>query len=256
MFNVSVYGSCVSRDIFNSRIVPDYKEHFHLVCDQQHVSLISLMSPSIDVDTENIEGDVSPFYIEVFKQDMDKSYLKKLVEMKPDWLLMDFYTDAYYGACLLHAGTYMTNKLWQYKKLNAFEQLQPIKSLSFEENTVEFINKWKVAFDSFIHNLKETSPKTKVIVNKAKFIDNLIVDGKETLLSSARKDPFSIDHINYVWSMMDDYAITYHKAHAIHFDEERYHLIDNHPWGKFYVHYNEVYYLDMRNKLLDIMEKE
>lgn len=222
MFNISVYGSCVSRDVFNSRFVPDYKDHFQLVCDQQHVSLISLMSPSIDIDTDHLKGDVSPFYKEVFKQDMNKSFLNKLVETKPDWLLLDFYTDAYYGASLLHDGTYITNKLWQYKKLNAFEQLQPVKALSFEENTVEFIDKWKKALDSFIHTLNEWSSKTKIIVNKAKFIDKLIVEGKETTLSSVRKDTFNIDHINYVWGMMDDYAITAHRTHALQFEEEGY----------------------------------
>lgn len=254
MHNISVYGSCVSRDVFNSRFVPDHKEHFQLVSDQQHVSLISLMSPSIIIDTDHVEGDVSPFYQEVFKQDMNKSYLNKLIETQPDWLLLDFYTDAYYGACMLKDGTYITNKLWQYRKLNAFEQLSPVKSFSFKENTIEFLNLWKKAFDAFIREIDKLSPNTKIIVNKAKFIDNLVVDGEETLLSKMRQDPFYIDHINYIWSMMDDYAITYHRAYALDFEKDNYHLIDTHPWGKFYVHYDETYYLNVRNKLIEIMK--
>lgn len=252
MYNISVYGSCVSRDVFNSRFVPDYKEHFHLVCDQQHVSLISLMSPSIDINTDNLEGDVSPFYKEVFRQDMNKSYLNKLIETKPDWLMMDFYTDAYYGACLLHDGIYMTNKLWQYKKLNAFDQLQPVKSLSFEENTLEFLHQWKKAFDAFVFTLSKLSSTTKIVVNKAKFIDNLMVDGEVSSLSSIRQDPFRIDRVNYVWSTLDDYALSSYGFFALDFDKKKYHLSNTHPWGRFYVHYDDQYYMDVKKQLLDI----
>ncbi|MFS0559910.1 DUF6270 domain-containing protein [Terribacillus sp. 179-K 1B1 HS] len=253
---MAVYGSCVSRDVFNSRFVHDHKEHFRIVCDQQHVSLISLMSPAIDLDTDHLEGDVSAFYKEVFKQDLSKVFLEELTEAKQEWLLVDFYTDAYYGACLLQEGSYITNKLWQYKKLHVFEQLSPLKSFSFEEHTMEFLTLWKQAFDAFVRVLNDRSPDTKIIVNQAKFIDNLMMDGKETRLSDVRKDPFCIDQINYIWRMMDEYAITNHSARGMHFDREAYHLIDHHPWGKFYVHYNQAYYLDVRDKLLDIMERK
>lgn len=255
MYNISVYGSCVSRDIFNSRFVPDYKECFNLVCDQQHISLVSLMSGPIKIDTDNLQGDVNPFYKEVFKQDMNKSYLGKLIETKPDWLLLDFYTDAYYGACLLQDGIYITNKIWQYKKLSAYNQLSPAKTFSFKDNTIEFLSKWKTAVDKFIDILRKLSPNTKIIINKAKFLDNLLIDGEVTSLSRLRNDPFNIQDINYVWNLMDEYAVKHHGAKSLYFDRNMYHLISDHPWGKFYVHYNKEYYRDVKDQLLKIVSQ-
>ena len=38
---IAIYGSCISRDVFNSHFVPDYKEFFEVAVDVQRTTMIS-----------------------------------------------------------------------------------------------------------------------------------------------------------------------------------------------------------------------
>ncbi|MHC5268056.1 DUF6270 domain-containing protein [Enterococcus sp. LJL98] len=256
--NISVWGSCVSRDIFNQQFVADHKMFFNVVSDQQHVSVISLMSEVIDIDVEQLEGPVSPFYKKVFIQDMDKSYLKALKESNPDVILLDFYTDAFYGVKEVQKKTHITNKIWQYRKLNVFRQLDIFNEYSVYNNSLEFISKWKESFDLFMKYVSLHLPNSRVIINKARF-SNQYFDEKEKkfkVLSDELPDKWSEFHIhrfNLIWELFDTYAIEKYQLEAIDFDMKEYYCSSSHPWGLFYVHYNNTYYTDIFRKLKEML---
>lgn len=54
VFTVGVFGSCVSRDLFNSKIVPNYKTFFQIISYSQRTSIISLMQNSVNFDEMDI----------------------------------------------------------------------------------------------------------------------------------------------------------------------------------------------------------
>jgi len=72
--NIGVWGSCCTRDIFNSKFIANYKEYYNITVDQQHISVISMMSSSVKLNLQKLEGNVSPFFKKVFIQDMEKDF--------------------------------------------------------------------------------------------------------------------------------------------------------------------------------------
>lgn len=259
--NISIWGSCVSRDIFNQKFVNNHKDYFQVVSDQQHVSVPSLMSKPVSIEMNNLIGDVTPFYKNVFKQDMTKEYLLNLKKSNPDIILIDFYTDAFYGTKRLTNDSYITNKIWQYKKLNVFNLLNIDKEYSVYNNSLEFIELWKRSFDSFMSYVNENLPNSKIVVNSARF-SNKYYDKQERqyrVLSDKLNDKWSsfhIDRFNLIWELFDTYAIEKYHLSVITPDMTKYFSSEDHPWGLFYVHYNPEYYLDMFEKLKVVSVKK
>ncbi|MDT2865719.1 DUF6270 domain-containing protein [Vagococcus carniphilus] len=259
--SISVWGSCVSRDIFNRKFIENYKDYFQVLHDQQHVSVISLMATPYTKDVGELTGDVTKFYKDVFKRDLSKKYLEDLKENPPEFLIMDFYTDTFYGSVVEKTGTIITNKLWQYRKLNYFSELKLGKEYSVYKNSFDFIEKWKTSFDEFMRFMKSYCPKTKIIINKAKFV-NKYWDEEEneffniTKLNKDNWKEFHIDRFNIIWNLFDTYAIEKYQLDSINFDIKKYYGDENHEWGLFYVHYNQQYYEDLFESLIKIVEIE
>lgn len=109
------FGACVSRDLFKSSIVRDYKDFFDFSNDQYHMSVVSLMSQPLSEDIltqipEIIEGDVNNFVKKCFKEDLTKSFLEEIKTFNQDYMLLDFYMDTYYGVIELDNGSYISGK--------------------------------------------------------------------------------------------------------------------------------------------------
>lgn len=258
---VSVFGSCVSRDLFNGRFVADYNDYFDLTSDQQHVSIVSIMSDTIKKyeSSLTIEGDVSSFYKNNFKRDLSKIYLKELQNNPPEFLILDFYTDAFYGTIEAN-NSYITNKLWQYKKLNVYSQLEIGREYSVYNNSLEFINLWKKNFDLFMNYLEEYCPNTKIIVNKARFVNKMKDPETNNVLKMTdvindKWKEFHINRFNIIWDLFDTYAIEKYNLLSIDLDFEKYYGDKNHAWGTFYTHYNSEYYTDTFKSLVNIIRE-
>ena len=78
---IAIYGSCISRDLFNSHFVPDYKEFFEVVADVQRTTMISLMQNPMEIDKNlidilphNTKNNVSKKFI---VEDFNKIFFKK-----------------------------------------------------------------------------------------------------------------------------------------------------------------------------------
>ena len=78
---IAVLGSCISRDLFNSHFVPNYKDFFDLVFDAQRTTMISLMQDSVVIDNNllnilphNPKNNARTKFI---TEDLNKIFLKK-----------------------------------------------------------------------------------------------------------------------------------------------------------------------------------
>lgn len=112
-----------------------------------------------------------------------KTFFSRLKKEKPAYLLVDFYTDVRYGAALLNNGKYITNKLWQYKKLSVYNQLNIVKRFSISKDPDQFIELWCEKFDAFMKKIKQITPETEIIINTPKFV-NVGFDGEKKIVLS------------------------------------------------------------------------
>lgn len=253
---IALLGSCVTRDVFNSKFNPNYKDFFQVVADQQHMSMISVMSIPLPVRDKTLDGDVSDFYKNVYRQDLQKDFLKRLKKSNPDVLILDFYTDVFYGVMEVNNMSFITNKKWQYEKLSHFENILINKEYSIYNDSGQFIDLWKTSFDIFYNYLRKDLPDCQIIINKAKFINVGKSYGEDVILSATLEDKwekFHIDRFNILWDLFDTYASCKYNLKVIDFKKDNYYCPSDHPWGWFYVHYNKEYYSDTLQEIKKIL---
>ncbi|OTN76976.1 hypothetical protein A5886_002055 [Enterococcus sp. 8G7_MSG3316] len=251
-YKVALLGSCTTRDIFNSKFNPDYKRYFTIVADQQHMSIVSVMSSPLNLKESKINGDVTNFYKNVYRQDLQKDFLSRLKQSQPDILIIDFYTDVFYGTLAVNDGTYITNKKWQYKKLDHFKQINIENEYSIYNNTDAFLKLWKKNFDDLIQYVRLNLPHCEIILNKTKFVNTGLKNGQQVVLSEELNDKwenFHIDRFNILWDLFDTYAEYKFNLRHLDFDIKQYYCPSDHPWGWFYVHYNQEFYSKTLGKL-------
>ncbi|WP_010632822.1 DUF6270 domain-containing protein [Sporolactobacillus vineae] len=251
---IAEIGSCVSRDPFNSKFVPNYKDFFEIVSFQNQMSTISLMADPIPYDAYRAEGDISQFNKENFLTELDKSILYRLLTTRPDYLILDFYGDVYYGAREVN-GSFITNKIWMFEKVSIFKELHLGKEYKVTKDADRYFNLWKQNADAFMRFMQENLPDCKIIVNKARFVDQYYDHEQQRIQSIAEHidKPRNLKLMNEMWDRMDCYLLDHYSVRALDYGEKKYLGDENHLWGLFFVHYTKDFYLDFRDKLLKIV---
>lgn len=262
------FGACVSRDLFKSSIVRDYKDFFDFSNDQYHMSVVSLMSQSLSEDIltqipEIIEGDVNNFVKKCFKEDLTKSFLEKIKTFNQDYMLLDFYMDTYYGVIELDNGSYISGKEWQYKKIEFYNEViaqhvqQVITPLQHKE---KYMSLWKKSIDEFMLFMKTYSKDTKIILNTKKFTNkfynekNEVFEDLSVVIKDAKRDASTIAELNLIWDEMNEYLLTnYANVEQLVFDEDKYYSSDSNEWGAFYLHFNKEFYEEAQQQLINIV---
>ncbi|PEJ99344.1 DUF6270 domain-containing protein [Bacillus wiedmannii] len=254
MIKVAVLGSCVSRDSFNSRFISDYKSYATCVVHQNQMSMISLNSNPISYDEKLIDN-LSPFDTKHFTTELNKSFFSEMIKHQPDYLIVDFYGDLYYGVQQI-GDSYITNKKWLFQKTSQYQQLDTgTEMLIFFEHKELYLKKWKEGVKRLFDFLKENVPNCKVIVNKARFIDEYI--DKETgeikiISKSGRTRYINVPVYNTWWNALDNHVIQNYDVRVMDYGNTVYRSIEDHPWEMFYVHYDMSFYQDFSRKLLNI----
>jgi hypothetical protein len=251
---IAEVGSCVSRDPFNSKFVPNYKDFFEIVSFQNQMSTISLMADPIPYDAYQAKGDISQFNKENFLTELDKSILYRLITTRPDYLILDFYGDVYYGAREVN-GSFITNKIWMFKKVSIFKDLQLGKEYKVTKDPDHYFRLWKPNIDAFMRFMQENIPDCKIIVNKARFVDQYYDHEQQRIqkISERIDKPRNLKLMNEMWDRMDQYLLDHYSVRALDYEGKQYLGDEHHLWGLFFVHYTKDFYLDFRDKLLKIV---
>lgn len=237
---VAILGSCVSRDIFNRKFIPDYKEHFKLLSYAHQPSMISIMSKPIPYYYKNMVGEAkSVLDRDHFRAELEKQFLATLANEQPDILVMDFYADVMYGVLEVNDNSYMVGKDFRFKDFKAFDHLNIGKRYYPRENFEEFFELWKDSFEKFDRWAKLHLPNTKIVINKARakktYIDK---NGHEAL----RLENHDLDQINGLWNKLDEYVINTFGYESLDYSQDQYYLQENHIFGNFFVHFDQSYY--------------
>lgn len=254
MLKVAVLGSCVSRDNFNSKFIPDYKKYATCVLHQNQMSMISLNSDPIPFDEKLIDN-LSPFDTRHFTTELNKRFFSEMKKYQPDYLIVDFYGDLFYGVQKV-GDSYITNKKWLFKQTSLYERLDIREEFQmFFDQKDRYLELWKAGVKRLFNFLKEDVPNCKVIINKARFIDEYIdkETGETKIISeSGKKRYINVPVYNKWWDALDNHVIKNYDVKVIDYQGRHYKSIEDHPWDMFYVHYDMSFYQDFSRQLLTI----
>jgi hypothetical protein len=202
------------------------------------------------------------------KTDFTKEFLQHLKKKQPDYLILDFFSDVYFGCIVLGDGQYLTHNKWKIAKTEYYKRLKSedkLVTLSVWDNRDEYWSLWKPSVDRFFGFLQSEVPHCQVILNMARFIGYYwTYQNQKRSIHEYRKmkdgiskgyviyeNDLDIDEANRIWNEMDGYVLRNYRVHAIGMNKT-YDSFEGHPWGVFYVHYTLDYYHHFLRELLRI----
>jgi hypothetical protein len=244
---VSVFGSCVTRDNFNSVFNPGYKEWFEVGPSANQSSVIALMSPPIEESFIALE-EMSEYDEWNIRSDLNRHFLTDVAEVQPDHLVLDFFGDVHFGVARLADGRHLTDNRWKTHLTDFYERHRDAGDLTvihWVDDPDAYLALWTEALDSFAAYLARTCPRTRVIVHRGYNTNRVLVPEQPRpapLDAYMRLAPLDVPALNAFWARLDDYAIQTHGWDAIDLRDLGAPSYLEHPWGAFYVHYTPDYY--------------
>jgi len=254
---IAVVGSCVSRDGFNSQFIKEYKEFYKCVLSQNHMSMISLMSEPIPFEPHMLDGDITDFNKQILMTELTKGVWDALKIQNPDYLILDFYADVYFGIREV-GNSYITDKTWLFKKAPFYSTLPLGETLKLDNELTAYFNMWKEAVNSFMAKMREELPNVKIIINKVQFTDLYIEKSTKELKKISETGIYKAIDVQKINDILNDFYQYFEKnfnVAVIEYDKE-YYSKEDHIWDLFYVHYTDDFYRDFTTKLLSIILKD
>jgi hypothetical protein len=230
----------VTRDVFNRRFSPNYRDLFECVLLANQSSLISLMSPPVDATTADLSGINEPAQRDV-RADLTRSFLAEVVRLQPEYLIVDFFADVHFGCAVLDGGI-VTRNTWKILKTPFYrdtwkEDLPPRGRPYFE--------RWDDAAARFVAHVRTHSPGTRIVLHAARNATSFRT-AEDEVVPFGKAERFERmnarwDRLNGSFKDLADATIDVFTDDTISFAE--------HPWGKFPVHYEFDYHAAFLSKL-------
>ena len=252
---VSVLGSCVTRDLFYSKVISDYKSYFKLITYQGRSSLISLMSKPVNFN-ENDFSIGNAIAEDFIKSDFRKDGVVGLVENPPDYLIIDILFDVIYGILYLPDGNIISNNTWDLYKTPFYKNLiegenDEFKILTISHNTNEYFDAYKNAINSLFNFLKSNCINTKVILNSIRHAHSYIRNDGTIITTEFFKNYGRAN--NKYFEKLEDYIIDNFDVDILYFGRN-YYADESNIWGLAPHHYEKKLYLDKFNQLKNIVK--
>lgn len=255
--SVVVLGSCVSRDLFNSRFTPEYRNEFSILDTLYQSSLPSVVRAE-DISCP-VPRTLKPNFDGVFRRELLGDKLAAMVVPEPDFLLVDLFTDIHLGVTKV-AGLYATRNHMAFASLADADiffdddgKTAPDRMrFELDASTADYQEAAKQSIVYLRNFFHKHSPITKIILNSARF-SNTFLDSNGDKQYFPKQD--RLDSKNEAWSVLDDSFQNLTDCERITYDESYFQGSPHHPWGLHPVHYSKTYYSYMWEKLLDIVNK-
>lgn len=239
---VLVFGSCVTRDIFNV----SGAENYELVEYFARSSLSVFASASIA--NFSLDGIESPFQRRMVERDLDKSFIAFLENSSFDILLLDL-IDERFALCELTEGCFVTvSNEFLKAKIPSVVNGEARRVVS---GSVEFKDLWCKGVKVVFTTLKRLGLLNKVYINCAQWADRL--EG-ETI-----DPPFStnqVQHANELLRWMYQHLTQYlPKRQFLYFDPSLFVSSKEHIWGVSPFHFTDRYYEVALGKISSIISR-
>ncbi len=238
---IGIIGSCVSRDVFNSRFNSVYKEHAEIGETVYQIALPSIIERVKLADIDNADNPKS-----IHKKALDKEFsgtsIDRIIESRPDFIIMDFFADIHFGVTR-KVGRYVTRNHMAFQTLadaevfySDHESSSPEK-MRFDDDAYKSVA--AKSLSGLRDELRGALPKVEFVVNSARFSSSYISgDGKTTQFDNYDR----LQRKNSNWTTLDEIAIDKLGAQQINHDEDSLIATPHHPWGLHPVHYVRAYY--------------
>ena len=240
---IGIFGSCISRDAFNSFFNHNYKDFFEVKISSQRTSMISILQDVINIDKNLIE--INPptqqnnarSYFIVYE--LNRKFSQDLKEKDIDYLIIDNYLEIRMGI-LYFNNNIITNNNWDLPATQFYTNLDEKFVFSIIDYPEEYFNIWTKYCNLFFDFLNVFCPDVKVILNKGRVIDKIMREDGSVYVDNEFKKKAEI--INPILDKLDGYISANFDVEVINFDFENNFLDENHKWGIGPVHYSMNYY--------------
>ncbi|GGH76564.1 hypothetical protein JOD43_003796 [Pullulanibacillus pueri] len=248
----SVIGSCVSRDVFNRKFVPEYKEFYECISTAWQSSIISLMSPKVTLSKDDLElsEEISKHRHNTLMEDLSKEYLEEIKTNQPDYIIIDFYADMRYGVVQI-GDRYLTNNPNGFRKTKFFREKKFDNSYRFRKNLNIYRELWEKAFDDLYNYVQEHLPKTKLILNCFRYANSYVNENGELVMFDQERYNY-LDADTKLYNELYTYILDKYKLRKIDLRENEYYADGNYAFGLAPWHYERKYHKDYFHTLNQI----
>lgn len=243
--SVAVLGSCITRDNFNSRFNPGYKQWFTVASTTNQSSMIALMSPPYDVAWEPLEP-MARYGVWNVDSDLSREILRLLAEEQPDLLVLDFFGDVHFGVLRTGDGHYLTNNRWKLHKTDLYGRLKDDPGTTFlrwQDDPDGYFGLWTEAMDRFAAHLAEHCPRTRVVLHCGFDAVATVEEGASSATPFGKPGRrAAARRRTRFWRRLHTHARAAYGWEEIDLGPEHYATPADHPWGAMEVHYTLDYY--------------
>ncbi|WP_252247355.1 DUF6270 domain-containing protein [Clostridium sp. ZBS4] len=246
-FNISIFGSCVSRDIFEF----DKLNRFNINTYIARQSIVSAVSKPIECNIENIKLK-SKFQREAVYNDFKKNIFEKFKNDKSEYLLIDLIDERFkilrykykgiksivtYSASLQESDyiekiVYIPKKRWGFANKKYY--------IGFK--------KLEIYLDKFCKRILAIYEPEKIIIHRCKMC-NYYTNSKGAIsrfpLNYIKNNRSVNELLNYMYDYLEK-RIPEAKVIDI---SDNYYADENHKWGLSPMHYQKEYYQDVLKEL-------
>ena len=255
--SVSVFGSCVTRDNFNSIFNPGYKSWFQVGVSANQTSMIALMSPPIEATWEPLR-EMSDYDRWNIDDDLSRQFLVDVAEQQPRFLVLDWFGDVHFGVARLPDGRYFTDNRWKIATTDFYRDRREAGDLTRLNHLTDadgYFALWTEALERFAAQMAETCPQTQIVVHRGWNTDRVLVPGRARAIPLRKHKkvfPLDVAETNAFWARLDDHAVSTYGWDEIDLRDLEAPTFAEHPWGAFYVHYTPDYYHRFLAELLKL----
>lgn len=243
---ISIFGSCVTRDVF--RIFPQNDIEIDSYIARQNIA--SAVSSPLPIDKNSINLS-SSFQKEVVWLDFNKKTFDVLSADKSDWLIIDLIDERL--SLLNIEGTYITKSN---EAVNGGVIPDNSKDCPLRFDGRDYYRGdicIRKSINLFCEKIKNIYPQNRIIIHKAKCVDHY----KDKNGKLCKYDDEKISLANTINSLLDYmYDILFHNLSGCHIVDcmEGAYGSETHLWGLSIIHYEDIYYKKILEKLKDILK--
>lgn len=242
---ISVFGSCVSRDVF------EFDANLSLGTYLARQSLISAVSPPVSIDIHQIELD-SDFQRRQVCHDIAKTAFKELSEFGDGWLLLDFFEERHPLA--MYKDTIVTRSPEFCKSGLSADDAVPYEIGKGVNSVVAGypIDFW---LDRFFQKIIAIFPSHRIILNRVYLTDYYKDENRAVLMFDQDVCAYNkrINRkLDYLYNAVKAYFVN---CTTIDLRAEGYTASATHRWGLASTHYEDAFYKDLAQRLRMVTEQ-
>lgn len=242
MKKISIIGSCVTRDAFELK-----KDIFDVSGSYfPRVSVISMMSPAINIDHTTLESE-NQWLKWVVLNDYNKSIFSQVVQKKPEIIIIDLIEERY---DLIKIGNSFITRSDEQVKINPAIKEYSEEMIVRRDSELAH-NLFEPHANLFCHKINSLFPDVKVILHNARYSDYYLSNGKIFKFDDLKcaKNNQSNLRLDYYLSILSK---NIKNSHILSIDKELSIGNNDHKWGLSPFHYIDEYYEEFIKKLQSI----